>query len=142
MTGLIITGHGRFAEGMLSALELIAGPQNDCIAVNFEHEVGELETDLQNALDSLYGCGAVIIFCDLPGGSPFKTAAVLTQDRPDTAVIAGVNMPMLCEIALTRTFQDDLSFLRDSALRTGREQIIHLDREKLMQDEEEVTEGI
>ena len=51
-------------------------------------------------------------------------------------------MPMLCEIALTRTFQDDLSFLRDSALRTGREQIIHLDREKLMQDEEEVTEGI
>ena len=47
MVGIVLTGHGRFAAGLKSALDLIAGPQEAFKVVNFEHEVDELEHDLR-----------------------------------------------------------------------------------------------
>ena len=50
--GIIVTGHGRFAEGLTTSVNLIAGPQENYVPVNFEHEVDELEQDLNAALPS------------------------------------------------------------------------------------------
>ncbi len=47
MIGIIVTGHGRFAQGLKSAIEVIAGEQRKFIAVNFEKEVKELEQGLR-----------------------------------------------------------------------------------------------
>ena len=38
MIGLIVTGHGNFGSGITSSIELIAGPQEDYIAVDFDGE--------------------------------------------------------------------------------------------------------
>ena len=38
MIGIIVTGHGRFAEGITSSIEMIAGAQADYEAVNFLQE--------------------------------------------------------------------------------------------------------
>ena len=36
MTGIIVTGHGTFPEGILSAVSLVAGKPDNTEAVNFE----------------------------------------------------------------------------------------------------------
>ena len=62
MIGIIVTGHGRFAQGLKSAIEVIAGEQRKFIAVNFEKEVKELEQDLTKALNELQDCEGVLVF--------------------------------------------------------------------------------
>ena len=102
MVGIILTGHGRFADGLTSSVDLIAGPQKDYVAVNFEHEVDELTTDLNAAFDQLQDCDGVIVFTDLQGGSPFKTAVELSVSRENVEIIAGTNLPMLAEVIMAK----------------------------------------
>ena len=52
MIGIIVTGHGNFASGLTSSLELIAGKQENYIAVDFLKEDGieQLTEKLNNAI--------------------------------------------------------------------------------------------
>ncbi len=80
MVGIIVTGHGNFASGITSALELIAGPQDAYAALDFTSLSGteELEKGMASALESLRSredVDGVLVLCDLVGGTPFKTAA-------------------------------------------------------------------
>ena len=99
MLGLLVTGHGHFATGLNSSLELIAGAQPNVALVDFEadHSIEVLKDNLNKALDSLKEYDGVLVLSDLPGGSPFKTAVELKFERPDQAieVIAGTNLPLL-----------------------------------------------
>lgn len=122
MIGLIVTGHGNFGSGITSSIELIAGAQEDYIAVDFDGEGTEkLENDLKSAIDRLPHCEGIIIFSDLAGGSPFKTAVLLTMDNPKIKVISGTNLPMLCEIALSRMANNDIEKLVSQALEVGKD---------------------
>ena len=122
MIGLIVIGHGNFGSGITSSIELIAGPQEDYIAVDFDGEGTEkLENDLKSAIDRLSHCEGIIIFSDLAGGSPFKTAVLLTMDNPKIKVISGTNLPMLCEIALSRMANNDIEELVSQALEVGKD---------------------
>ena len=118
MVGIILTGHGRFADGLTSSVDLIAGPQKDYVAVNFEHEVDELTTDLNAAFDQLQDCDGVIVFTDLQGGSPFKTAVELSVSRENVEIIAGTNLPMLAEVIMARSMGLDLDTLAGMAINT------------------------
>ncbi len=124
MVGLIVTGHGNFASGMTSSIELIAGPQQDYVAVDFDgNGTARLEADLKNAYEKLAGCNGIIVFSDLAGGSPFKTAAILGVPVPKVRVLAGANLPMLCEIAMARTMIEDTDALVSTALSVGKDGI-------------------
>lgn len=122
MIGLIVTGHGHFASGMTSSINLIAGAQENYIAVDFDGEGTEkLENDLKEAIDKLSNCEGIIIFSDLAGGSPFKTAVLLTFDKSNIKVISGTNLPMLCEISMARIMNDTFDDLIDLAINTGKD---------------------
>ena len=101
MEGLLVTGHGHFATGMGSALQLIAGAAENLAFVDFEadHSTQVLADNLNKALDSLKGCDGVLVLSDLAGGSPFKTAVECKFARPDQniEVVAGTNLSMLVE---------------------------------------------
>ena len=55
MLGLIVTGHGHFASGLTSSLELIAGDLQNYRAVDFEasDSVDDLRKKLEKAFDEL-----------------------------------------------------------------------------------------
>ena len=84
MTGIIVTGHGTFPEGILSAVSLVAGKPDNTQAVNFE--MGQSSEDLKDsmakAMESLEG-DEVLILADWVGGTPFNTAAALRKARTD-----------------------------------------------------------
>ncbi len=142
MIGLIITGHGNFGTGLTSSVNLIGGEQANYVAVDFlaEYSTDDLDRELRKAMDSLSECDGIIVMSDLPGGSPFKTAVVCGQDYKNVRVIAGTNLPMICEIAMARTFIEDIDSLVDMALNTGKDQIVKFEMKKPAQ--EEASDGI
>ena len=143
MIGLIVTGHGHFATGLTSSIDLIAGPQDNYVAVDFDGEGTEkLENDLKAAIEKLSGCEGIIVFSDLAGGSPFKTAAIVTADNPNVKVIAGTNLPMLCEIAMARTMIEDLDMLVSSALNVGKDGVQLFEMPEIADEEPEDGDGI
>ena len=127
MIGIIVTGHGNFASGMSSSVELICGKQPDYEAVDFllDYSTIDLENKLKEAIDRLQDCSGILILADIPGGSPFKTSALLGRDNPKLQVIGGTNLPMLCEVVMARRMDDDMDALIDTALETGKSQIVH-----------------
>ena len=142
MIGLLVTGHGNFASGLTSSIDLIAGPQTNYAAVDFDGNGTEkLENDLKNAYAQLADCDGIIVFSDLAGGSPFKTAALLGADNPKVRVLAGSNLPMLCEIAMARTMIDDLDTLVATALSVGKDGVQEFAM-PTMDNEPEDGEGI
>lgn len=143
MIGIIVTGHGQFAKGMSSSIELICGKQEKYIAVDFDGEGTEkLEDDLKNAFESLKACEGIIVFSDLVGGSPFKLAAIETQKCQNAKLLTGTNLPMLCEIALARTMIDDLDTLVSMAINTGKEAVQEFAISEFVNGPSEGEEGI
>lgn len=126
MIGLIVTGHGNFASGLTSSLKLIAG---DNLAyyeyVDFESSdsVETLEDKLNKAFDSLKDCEGVLVLSDLIGGSPFKSSTIIGLPKGNVEIVAGTNLPMLVEINLVRTFENDVHRLADQAVETGKNMI-------------------
>lgn len=143
MIGLIITGHGNFASGLTSSVNLIGGEQTNYEAVDFlaEYSTDDLDRELRKAMDNLSNCEGIIVMADLPGGSPFKTAVIAGQDYKDVRVLAGTNLPMICEIAMARTMIEDIDSLVDMALNTGKDQIVKFELRKPAQNVEP-TDGI
>ena len=106
MLGLIVTGHGHFASGLTSSLELIAGDLQNYRAVDFEasDSVDDLRKKLEKAFDELKECQGILVCSDLAGGSPFKTAVEVGFPRGNVEVVAGSNLPMLIEVNMGRQF--------------------------------------
>lgn len=150
MIGIILTGHSHFATGLKSSVELIAGKQKYFEAIDFmpapedehadiydrsldilsqsvSHNLGnygtdKLEKDIGKAINDLSEyCDGIIIFADLIGGSPFKTAVTMAGTRTWVKVLAGTNLPMLCEISLARTMINDLDTLLSTAINVGKD---------------------
>ena len=131
MLGLLVTGHGHFATGLNSSLELIAGAQPNVALVDFEadHSIEVLKENLTKALDSLKEYDGVLVLSDLPGGSPFKTAVELKFERPDQAieVIAGTNLPLLiASSTMTAVFDNPLD-LAEAIVPEGKDSIIRFE---------------
>lgn len=105
MTGIIVTGHGSFPTGILSAVSLVAGKPEQVTAVDFMEGMSsaELKEALNQAADALEG-NEIMILADLVGGTPFNMATMLKGERTDKSirVIAGINMPGLVEAVFSR----------------------------------------
>ena len=104
MVAILSTGHGHFPTGVLSAVNLVAGNPGNVYAVDFVEGMGaeELKEKLQAAITGIEA-DEILVLTDLAGGTPFRTAVELKMVITDKAirVIAGTNMPMLMEAAMS-----------------------------------------
>ncbi|MGT2888058.1 PTS sugar transporter subunit IIA [Streptococcus didelphis] len=117
MIKLIIVAHGNFPSGILSALELIAGKQEEVLAIDFVAGMSTEELKLLIQKD-LSAANKVLILTDLLGGSPFNVSSALSMDYLDKSirVLSGLNLAMLMEAVLSRSTVADLDQLADKAL--------------------------
>lgn len=126
MVELIITGHGKFSQGLYQALTMIAGEQEHINHLNFldgmplEDFQAALAELIQKALDR---GNQVVVFTDLKGGTPFNVAMVLAENLDNVEVIYGTNLPMLIECGLTSTFTESALDLAESAVKMKVESI-------------------
>ncbi|MEW4411593.1 PTS sugar transporter subunit IIA [Clostridium sp. AN503] len=141
MVGLLVTGHGHFATGLGSALQLIAGTADNLAFVDFEadHSTETLTNNLSNALDGLKGCDGVLVLADLAGGSPFKAAVECKFARPDQKieVVAGTNLSMLVEgFVMMGAFESPLD-MSEALIPAGKNYIVRFELEEHKDNEDE-----
>ncbi|MFR4977769.1 MAG: PTS galactosamine/N-acetylgalactosamine transporter subunit IIA [Butyricicoccus sp.] len=120
---MVVTGHANFASGMTSSVNLIAGEQEAYRYIDFlpTYSLEDLSRELTKAMDELKDCEGILVFADLMGGTPFKTAVEVGFPRGNVNVLAGTNLPMLLEIVMSRKFIEDLEDLTQTALEVGAE---------------------
>lgn len=149
MIGCIVTGHGEFAPGLTKALTMIAGAQENFQVVAFEEglPLDTFEENIRASVDGLLKeTTGVLIFTDLLGGTPFRTAMTVAASYENVEVLTGSNLPMLIEIGLLRTFEEDVQALADRAVQVGIEGTQHVSMKDIAKntddDLDEDTEGI
>ncbi len=121
MIGMILCGHGNFASGMYSAIKLIAGEQEDFATVDFSVGMSseELKEQLLVQIAKTENGNGVVIFTDIPGGTPFNQAVLLSTENESVKIVSGTNLPLLLE----SSFKRDLSLAEfvSQALKSGAE---------------------
>ena len=93
MIGIIVVGHGHFASGLVSASQLIFGEGGALLSVDFvaDDSSEDLEAKLKTASEQVMQSSKGLVFlCDLGGGSPFRTAALLASKEPRFATVSGI----------------------------------------------------
>ena len=144
MIGLVVTGHGLFAEGMHSSAKMIAGENEKIKYVCFEEGMGleDLAEKLNAAYNELSDCDGIVVLSDLPGGSPFKTAVECSMGHPDKQIIvlSGTNLPMIITGSTMASFETDPQALADELMFEGKDNIVRF--ELAVREEVEEEDGI
>lgn len=117
--------HGRLGEGLLDAMQMIAGPQErvEVISLKEGDSIDELKDKILNAVKTLDDGSGVLVFVDMFGASPSNAAAYLLNENVE--VITGVNLPMLLEIVSFRE-SSSLQELAANAMTAGVESVKNL----------------
>lgn len=128
MIGVLVVTHGLFAEGLLNAVELIAGKQDNVKALGLHHEDGieEFEQRVIAAYDSLDDGSGVMILTDILGGTPSNITMKLLSAR-NAIGVCGVNMAMLVQAIMQRD-DGNLQDLESICIEAGNGSVISLNK--------------
>lgn len=124
MTIAIMIGtHGWAAEQLIKTAEMLLGEQQNVGSIDFVpgENAETLIEKYQARLKDLDTSKGVLFLVDTWGGSPFNAASRLVVDKENYEVIAGVNIPMLVEVFMTRDDDPGFDELVAVAVETGRE---------------------
>jgi N-acetylgalactosamine PTS system EIIA component len=95
----LVAGHGDFAAGLVSAVQQITGRGDVFRAISARDLSGaDLEALIRRTIEET---GARVVFTDLQAGSCTMAARRVLRDRQDVLFIAGANLPMLLDFALS-----------------------------------------
>lgn len=126
MVGLVFAGHGHFASGAVSGIEMIFGPQDNIGVVEFVdgETKTELDAKLLAELKKLAGAEHIVLFCDVLRGSPFQSAAACALADDRIRVIFGANVAMALEaVVRCMTPVEDFDGMVDEIVTVGKEGI-------------------
>jgi mannose PTS system EIIA component len=121
LVAIVVITHGRMAEGIIDAAEMIVGEQTQLVPVGlFESEAVEgLIDKIELALSTVRSDEGALLLVDFPGASPFHASARLAMADPSLGVVSGVNLPMLTEILIQRegkTVEELIALAKTSAI--------------------------
>ena len=102
MIGLVLVTHGRLALELVSALEHVVGKQEhiSTICIFPEDDMEVRRADILDAVKKV-GSKGVILLTDMFGGTP-SNLSISVMKEANVEVIAGVNLPMLIQLAQIR----------------------------------------
>ncbi len=100
MIGGIIVSHGKLAEELLNALNIILGEvvNIDAISIGWYDDVEESKEKISQSLHAVNKKNGVLIFTDMFGGTPSNLSFSFIKDN-QIEIITGVNLPMLIKFA-------------------------------------------
>lgn len=103
ITAFILT-HGSLGSALLESVERVIGPQKEVTVLSNENLSLEQIQELAKSHLNERPC---VFFVDTCGGSPYVACASLLPADTSSAVISGVNLPMLISFFTKR---DSLPF--------------------------------
>lgn len=99
MLKIFLSSHGTLASGMKKSIEILAGQQDKLTVFDAYVDENSLETALDEFFDGVSGEDQVVLLSDLYGGS-VNQKMFLYLNRPNTCLIAGVNLALVLELVL------------------------------------------
>lgn len=126
MVGIVVASHGPLAQGVVDSYRFFNDDvtQIEALCLKAEDNPQEFYHVLDQACERVDTGDGVLILTDIPGGTPANQAQLLFGSR-NIRIIAGVNMLMLLEGAISRMFMN-LDELCAHCLEKGRESVINL----------------
>lgn len=115
---VVVSGHGNFASGILSALTLITGEHDNIIGIDFTEDV--TTDELKNRMEKEWDSKGTLYLCDLIGGSPFKSASIIMHEKSNTCVIGGINLGMVIEAKFNKNIVSTIQELNDKCLEASK----------------------
>jgi PTS system N-acetylgalactosamine-specific IIA component len=89
----VVAGHGDFAAGLISAVQMISG-RGDAFRALSNRDLGPVELE-QLVRDTVVAVDAKVVFTDLPAGSCTVVARRVARDIPGLVVVTGTNLSVL-----------------------------------------------
>ncbi|MBC7797158.1 MAG: PTS sugar transporter subunit IIA [Pyrinomonadaceae bacterium] len=122
MVGGVIVAHGQFAEGVLTAAEIVTGelPHLTAVSIGWHDEFELVKDEISRAVRRVSSGKGVLILTDMFGGTPTNLAAMFLGDSVE--VITGVNLPMVLALA-SQEADDTLGDVAQKAVTQGRDGI-------------------
>jgi N-acetylgalactosamine PTS system EIIA component len=91
----LVAGHGDFALGMVSAVDLIAGRDDVFIGLsNRDLSASGVEAAMRERITTHQ---LSVVFTDLPAGSCTMAARRLQRENPDLTIVVGANLGSLLD---------------------------------------------
>ena len=107
MCKLVIVGHGNFPSGVLSAVSLLVGNNENICAFDLDkNETHEgFEQKIKELLDNN---DKVIVVADLTGGAPHQIDArlILESGKMNQYIISGINLALVVDLAMKCCFSE------------------------------------
>ncbi|HEX6748521.1 MAG TPA: hypothetical protein VF092_14585 [Longimicrobium sp.] len=97
----VVVAHGSLAQGLVSSVLAISGVEGEALRPLSNEGSGPeaLQARVNEALGSE---GPAIVFTDLGSGSCAFCARRIALERPETAIVTGVNLPVLLDFVFHR----------------------------------------
>ena len=107
MCKLVIVGHGNFPSGVLSAVSLLVGNNENICAFDLDKN-GTHEGFEQKIKELLDNNDKVIVVADLTGGAPHQIAArlILESGKMNQYIISGINLALVVDLAMKCCFSE------------------------------------
>lgn len=124
MAEIIVIGHGGYADGIRTNLEMVVGVPDNMHFLDFAlgQERSELEENLDSMLSGMQN-EEVLFCCDLPGATPFQVAAIRTAEHPGKyRTVVGINNMAYMEMAMDEN--SSVEELACRAVETTKESVV------------------
>lgn len=110
----VVAGHGKFAEGIISAVQQITGMGHLLTPVsNTDLAPVAIEAAIR---DALAAADAHIVFTDLPAGSCTATVRRLSKVSPDITLVTGVTLPTLLAYVMGASIEESVAKGREALI--------------------------
>lgn len=125
MVNFIVVTHGEFGAYLVEAAEGIVGSQAQgvrVISISSRLSVPEIRDRIARAVDELSAEDGLVVFTDMPGGTPNNLSFPQIKDRKRVEMVSGVNLYMLVS-AFSNRGKLELSELVDKVVADGQKSI-------------------
>ncbi len=124
MIGILVVGHGEFAKGLISSVDIIVGQQNYLEGAEFKlgDSTEDLEGNIQRKIKNMKECDGILFLTDVVGGTPFRTCVLLSQEIKNSKVLSGITLPLLLEAIMKRD-TENIDELKENLIEIGRQGI-------------------
>ena len=125
MIGIIVIGHGHFASGLKSNVELIVGEEQYLRTVDFEvsDSPDDVDKKIDSAIKELSECTGIIMLTDVLNGTPFNCAIKYSIKNNMIKTIYGANAAMLLTLVMKNKSSDDINEIAKDLVEIGKSQI-------------------
>lgn len=137
LPGILLLSHGPFAVSLVDTAKMIFGESENLAAYSLEEgdDLDEYRKSFARTIEEFPDNSLIMV--DLFGGTPCNQVMRYIQETGKALeVVAGMNLPMLVQVAMMRTSLSGRDLSNDAA-EAGKTQVFRIDIDGFLNDDDD-----